>query len=49
MAVMYEVNKNFSAVNFEHCGKSKHFALDLGIFLGSKAKCLDFLQWPSNN
>ncbi len=52
--VMYEVN-NFASVNFGHCGKSKHFALDLRIslrtvplrmFLGSKAKPLDFPQCP---
>ncbi len=30
MTVMNEVN-NFASVNFGHCGKSKHFALDLGI------------------
>ncbi len=54
MTVMNEVN-NFASVNFGPCGKSKHFALDLGIslgaaplviFLGSKAKCLDFPQCP---
>ena len=54
VTVMNEVN-NFASVNFGHCGKSKHFALDLGIslgaaplviFLGSKAKCLDFPQCP---
>ncbi len=42
---MNEVN-NFASVNFGHCEKSKHFALDLGIFLGSKTKCLDFPQCP---
>ncbi len=54
MTVMNEVN-NFASVNFGHCEKSKHFALDLGIslgaaplgiFLGSKTKCLDFPQCP---
>ncbi len=48
MTVMNEVN-NFPSVNFGHYVKSKHFALDLGIsgmFLGSKAKCLDFPQSP---
>ncbi len=48
--VMNEVN-NLASVNFGHCGKSKHFPLDigisigaasLGIFLGSNVKCLDF-------
>ncbi len=35
---------NFESVNFGYCGK--HFALDLEIFLGFKAKCLDFPQCP---
>ncbi len=50
VTVMNAVN-NFASVNFGHCEKSKHFALDLrislgavslGIFLSSKAKRLDF-------
>ena len=54
VTVMNEIN-NFASVNFRHCGKSKHFVLDLrislrtaplGIFLGYKAKCLDFPQCP---
>ncbi len=52
--VMNEVN-NFASVNFGHCGKSKHFALELRNIprgaapreiLRSKAKCLDFSQCP---
>ncbi len=53
--VMNEIN-NFASVNFRHCGKSEHFALDLGISLGvhsSKTKCFNFPQCPqiltSNN
>ena len=51
---MNEVN-NFASVNFGHYGKSKHFALDLGISFGaaplrilliSKVKCLNFSQCP---
>ena len=33
VTVMNEVN-NFTSVNFGHCGKSTHFALDLGILSG---------------
>ena len=43
--VLNEVNI-FASVNFGHCGKSNHIALGLGIFLGSKTKCLDFPQCP---
>ncbi len=45
VTVMNDVN-NFASVNFGHCAKSKHFALDLRISLGSKTKCLDFPQCP---
>ena len=49
VTVMNEIN-NFASVNFGHCRKSKHVALDLPapllIFFGSKAKCSDFPQCP---
>ena len=45
VTVMNEVN-NFASVTFGHCEKSKHFALEVGIFLCSKTKCLDFPQCP---
>ncbi len=51
LTVMNEVN-NFISVNFGHCGKSKHFAFDLGIslgaqiFLSSKPECVGFPQCP---
>ena len=32
---MNEVN-NFVSVNYEQCGKSKHFAFDLGLSLGAQ-------------
>ena len=53
VTVMNEVN-NFASVKFGHCGKSKQFTLNLGIYwavplrilLGFTAKCLDFPQCP---
>ncbi len=44
VTVMNEIN-HFASVSFRHCGKSKHFALDLRIF-GSKTECSDFPQCP---
>ncbi len=56
VTVMDKVN-NFASVNFGHCGKSKHFALDLprnilGISLGDipwfQNKMFGFSTMPSN-
>ncbi len=51
---------NLASVNFRHSGKSKHFALDLGIslataeaplgiFLGFQSKMFRFSTMRSNN
>ncbi len=48
VTVINELN-NFASVNFGHCEKSKHFALDLEISLGAAPYPSGYSSVPKQN